>query len=930
MAKLSNDGKYVTVEKGDTLWAIAEKHLGNGTKYKTLAALNNIKNPDLIYPGQKIMLNDRDESKHSTGTDTVNIIHGPGIDAGSDNVLFIQWEWGKKDKTENYEVVWSYKTGFLGGWRDTSSTTEYNYSTYTIPDNAQQVRVKVKPISKKKDDSGKTQYFSSVFTSWKYFKTIAPKTPSSAPTATFGQETTDSGKEQGYLLVEVDNLEDNVTAVQFALATDNIDGAKDNGDKGTMQQVSVKTGFASYKFVLAAGHEYKACYRIYTDILNYTPSDWSPWTKNFETIPGSPTELKAEAETDTSIKLSWTNGKECTNATGYEIQYSKGKEHLENNTENEITKVTVNEKTAKYIITNLELGKKYYFRIKSVNAAGSSAWSSPITEGIIEKTSAAPTTWSSKTTVMFDERVFLYWVHNALDGSSQSGAEVTIMFTGSAGETLKKIVKTIEIKEEDRDKNENIYYSFIPKDLMAENGLLISEVYGIKWFVRTSGVKYGNFGDQSIERYVNLYEKPEFTTFEVNGSTNESITLDALPIKIDALGGPNSQKPIGYHVSITATEPYEFVDDLGNVKMVVAGEELYSRYFSDVKLDAFEISAGDINLENGQNYKLNCSVSMDSGLSAERSINLYVSWKQVLYTPNADISYNTADLCAYITPYCGEHSLVRYIVNKTGASRNPTYTKTVDTVSYVYGTKIPDVLTTTGEEVYEGVDYTGREIYYCEMEEVTLVGGADITVYRREYDGSFTYIGSAEQGIDTELYSTVVDPHPALDYARYRLVARDKTTGTISYYDCPAYPVGEKAIVIQWAEEWSNFDTHGTEEQPETHAWAGSLIKLPYNIDISNKNTPDVVMVEYIGRKHPVSYYGTHLGESSTWNATIAKDDKDTIYALRRLSTWMGDVYVREPSGIGYWANVTVTINQKHLDKTIPVTIEVTRVEGGA
>ena len=234
------------------------------------------------------------------------------------------------------------------------------------------------------------------------------------------------------------------------------------------------------------------------------------------------------------------------------------------------------------------------------------------------------------------------------------------------------------------------------------------------------------------------------------------------------------------------------------------------------------------------------------------------------------------------------------------------------------------------EEVYEGVDYTGREIYYCEIEEVTKVGGADITVYRREYDGTFTYINSSIQGTDTELYSTIVDPHPALDYARYRIVAKDKTTGTVSYYDCPAYPIGEKAIFVQWAEEWSNFDIYGIDGEPESHAWAGSLIKLPYNIDISNKNTPDVVMVEYIGRKHPVSYYGTHLGETSTWNTTIEKDDKETLYALRRLAAWMGDVYVREPSGIGYWANVTVTINQKHLDKTIPITIEVTRVEGGA
>lgn len=40
------------VKKGDTLRAIAKKYLGSGTKYPQIASENNIKNPNLIYPGQ--------------------------------------------------------------------------------------------------------------------------------------------------------------------------------------------------------------------------------------------------------------------------------------------------------------------------------------------------------------------------------------------------------------------------------------------------------------------------------------------------------------------------------------------------------------------------------------------------------------------------------------------------------------------------------------------------------------------------------------------------------------------------------------------------------------------------------------------------------------------------------------------------------------
>jgi nucleoid-associated protein YgaU len=49
---------YYEIQSGDTLWAIASKHLGNGSKYTEIFEANRevIKDPDLIYPGQKIRI----------------------------------------------------------------------------------------------------------------------------------------------------------------------------------------------------------------------------------------------------------------------------------------------------------------------------------------------------------------------------------------------------------------------------------------------------------------------------------------------------------------------------------------------------------------------------------------------------------------------------------------------------------------------------------------------------------------------------------------------------------------------------------------------------------------------------------------------------------------------------------------------------------
>ena len=55
----NNSGsQYYVVKKGDTMWAIAKKFLGDGSKCWNLAKLNGLKNPNLIYVGQKLKIQD--------------------------------------------------------------------------------------------------------------------------------------------------------------------------------------------------------------------------------------------------------------------------------------------------------------------------------------------------------------------------------------------------------------------------------------------------------------------------------------------------------------------------------------------------------------------------------------------------------------------------------------------------------------------------------------------------------------------------------------------------------------------------------------------------------------------------------------------------------------------------------------------------------
>lgn len=386
----------------------------------------------------------------------------------------------------------------------------------------------------------------------------------------------------------------------------------------------------------------------------------------------------------------------------------------------------------------------------------------------------------------------------------------------------------------------------------------------IQWRVRTAGITR-TYGDWSVQRTVDIYAPPtlELNVTDVNGETLE--ILETFPFYISALPGPNTQAPTGYYVNITANSAYETVDYIGNVKIVNSGEQVYSKYFDISTELMLELSASHLDLENNVSYTLSVVVSMNSGLTAESSTEFTVAWTDMEYEPNAEISIDTDNYTASIRPHCEDEN----------------------------GDPIKDVM---------------------------------LSVYRREFDGSFTELA---KNISNTSNTFITDPHPALDYARYRIIAVTTTTGAVSYCDIPGYPVGGTAVIIQWDEEWSDFHT-SIEDSLEQPPWTGSLLKLPYNIDVSDKHSLDVALIEYIGRKHPVSYYGTQVGVSSTWNVQIEKDDEETLYALRRLAIWMGDVYVREPSGSGYWANINVSFSQKHCEVTIPVTLDITRVTGGA
>lgn len=895
MAILSSDGKYVTVQKNDNLWNIARDYLGDPTKYKQLAAINNIKNPSLIYVNQKVYLYSGSSSSTTSTTSSNSnkpVINHFGEQSNADNTLFATWTWSRNN-TASFKAEWSYDTG-NGVWFVNSSSINYDADNpdaskqhvYTIPSNAKKVRFRVKPISENKKNT-ETKYWTA---SWSDYKTWTNSTPLTTP------DVPSVAIDKYKLTASLENISvSGATGIEFQVVKDNAASVYKSG------KASIISSYASYAFTVDAGSQYKVRCRAYD--ASGAVSEWTAYSSNYETIPAASSGITTiRATSETAVYLEWS---EVASATSYDIEYATKKEYFDNSDQT-TTKDGI--ENAHYEISGLESGQEYFFRVRAVNDKGKSAWSDTQSV-IVGKDPAAPTTWSSTTTAITGEPLILYWVHNTEDGSSQVYAELELTIDG----VLQQPSITIENTTDEDEKDKTSSYSIDTSQFVEGTTL--------QWRVRTAGITK-TYGDWSIQRTVDIYAPATLALSMTDIDENSIETLTSFPFYIYGLAGPNTQRPIGYHLSVKANETYDTVDSVGNEITVSKDQEVYAKYFDTQEALLVEFSANNIDLENGITYTVTCSVSMDSGLVAESALTFSVSWTDLEFEPNAEIGVNTDDFTASIRPYCVDRQLITYKVSQNG----DTYTRTTEKVeSGVWGEIVSGAQTDTDEKVYLGVTEDDAELYYCFVEETTPITNVYLSVYRREFDGSFVELAT---GLDGAKYTTVTDPHPALDYARYRIVATDKETGAVSFYDLPGYPVGGIAAVIQWDEEWTNFEATEDAELAEP-PWTGSLLKLPYNIDVQDSNAPDVENVKYIGRSHPVAYYGTQLGSTSNWSMEIVKEDKETLYALRRLARWMGNAYVREPSGSGYWANVQVSFSQKHKELTIPVSLSITRVEGG-
>lgn len=470
----------------------------------------------------------------------------------------------------------------------------------------------------------------------------------------------------------------------------------------------------------------------------------------------------------------------------------------------------------------------------------------------------------------------MYVTHRPTDNAKPAKAEIQWLKNDETDWLLHPILEIDfgEIEQDDIDYTRSFIFDLSDRSRYPQ----FNDGDVIRWRARTrsnlkkaDGINYW-WSDWSDYQEFRSYIPPELFI----GVTD----LYSYPLKVVFDTTPTSQQVLSLSVDVFANQTYETTNFFGDRVIISKGEKVYSKIFTDIPNNyELELNANDILLENGINYRIKGTVATNIGLTNqdEKTFDVVLDSKEMVIESSLEIDQGTAS------------------------------------ISLVPTVNIPtDVLDSEGYMIYE------------------LAPNVIFSVYRLNYNGTFTTIA---ENISNTGNTLITDPHVPLSNSMYRIVATDIDTGSKVYEDFYSEEIVDMpGILLQWDEPYRsnisifNSDYNRFMVDDDRLFSFGSALHLPYNIKNSEDNNKDVEFVDYIGREESTAYYGTKIGQRITLSTDVDKEDKETIYKLRRLRDYRGDVYFRERSGIGYWGSVTVSMNIDYDSLVVPVSLTITKV----
>ena len=511
----------------------------------------------------------------------------------------------------------------------------------------------------------------------------------------------------------------------------------------------------------------------------------------------------------------------------------------------------------------VEVGHDWYFRVRAKNSAGITGAWSDPPAVAAAASKPNPPTTWTLTGMAYVDTSITFYWTHNSADGSKPTRSEIEWSVNDGASSTVDITHTLGPDDHD--------YTFNYSMSMASSAFNDGDI--LKWRVRTQGVAAAGWSDYSVLREVKI-----FAPASLSVSIPSEITT--YPINIGITATPATQSIVSFYLAIRARDSYDDEDYMGEFQHVMAGQLIFSRNYTDLSnIDTISLTPSDINLKNMETYDIEAVVATNAGLTANTTAEFTMDVDEPDYYLDMGINIDYDSLSAALVPGCYSD------VNEDEE----------------------------GDDIYDVAD---------------IVDNVLLSIYRINFDGSFTPI---EVDFNNDGITVISDPHPALDNGKYRLVAKDNTSGAMFFDDVVSEDFNVKGLVLQWDAKYANYlvrDIVDELNEPAIGDMAGgTTLKLPYNVKKNEASDLDVELVEYIGREHPVSYYGTQKGQKSSYSTDVPKTDLDTLDLLRRLQIWPGDTYVRAQDGLGYWAKVEVSFDRDYDSLIMPVSIEATRVD---
>ena len=980
-------GQYVKVEKNDTLQAIATTY---GTiPYSQLVILNGLISAESIVVGQiiRILWGSDPVSPPPTVINNTNkpIIEQFGLQANSENTVYISWRW-HKPYTQSFRVLWEYFTGdnilFVGS--DSNLSGNERQSLYQIPNNAIFVKCTILPISETYllNDVQTNHWVAEWSTERQYWKAntppLTPETPEvtiianslsvtlnniasdinandiefevvkndtiifnkgkvpiftssakySCPVSIGGSYKVRARSVRGSITsgwssysTPVQTIPDKPTglyaqaigATAIAIVWDTVDNAEsyiiqyatelyafEGSDQ--LQEINGLEGSQYVKNGLIVGTQYFI--RIAAVNQNGI-SAWSDITScTLGSAPASPTTWSDSTTVvlGDTVNLYWKhNASDNSAETSAEISLI-----VNNGTETKVMIPKIDNEDSVYTLTTLLYsdGAKVYWKIR--------------TAGITEEYGD----WSTSRVVeVWQQPTLSLQVLDENNLPTTTVNKYPLKIKGITGpNTQKPILYNVTIVSN----TDYILYDNTISSVSVKQG----DVIYSKLIEKSSDLELNvNVND------ITLYNNAEYTvSCEVVMNTGIKIVQNSSFVTSweDSIDWPNADIGISDNYS-TLIKPYVMEAHVSPL------QRLY--YTNNISTTNPEYQVLDMSWTGSSFFRHDCDINSEPALIKkcilDENIDEYVipagEW---IFTHNVSTTEENSEGYVHTQVLLYKDGVETLLFQCETEHINNTDYEVVTTKSLQ-----PEYIKPKGskllikrfmgikKETVAAILYLTDNNVYVETpmykQENVLLENKLLSVYRIDSDSTFVEICKNVPNDNTY----VIDPHPTLNTVKYRIVSIDTVTGATGWYDT-SFVINCPFIVIQWAGQYESFKA----PEPNTtfdSKWKSNTLILPYNINVSEKYDKRTELIEYVGRAHPVCYHGTQKGVSADWSTDIPATDIDTLNKLRQLANYKGDVYVREPSGTGYWGLIDVSFSKKYNELVIPVTLNIVRVEGG-